>query len=189
MKKLVVDLDEVLCKDGFLYILNEYLDTSYKIEEFTSYYIDDIIGNQKEKDLFYEHLKTKNIYDNATLIEDAYESIALLNHKYDLFICSDFVMNITPTTIASSGLFVKHKYEYLLKTFPFLNPRKIIFTGDKTILNCDIKIDDRIKHFSTNTPLNLLFHSYHNKDITNKELEQKNAKRVHSWNQIKELLL
>ena len=55
-KKLLVDLDYVICYPGFLTILNKFLNTNYKEKDFTEYIIDDVIGSQEKKEEFYNFI-------------------------------------------------------------------------------------------------------------------------------------
>ena len=41
-KKILLDVDEVICFSGFLDAVNEFLGTSYLIDDFTDYYIDEV---------------------------------------------------------------------------------------------------------------------------------------------------
>ena len=39
------------------------------------------------------------------------------------------------------------KYEWLQKNFPFIPTSRIVFCGDKNIINADVLVDDRSRHF------------------------------------------
>ena len=54
MKKLIVDMDDVLCGKGFIRMINEFLETNYQEEDANSYYINDLIPKEKFSD--YRHL-------------------------------------------------------------------------------------------------------------------------------------
>ena len=89
----------------------------------------------------------------------------------------------------NSGHFYKHKYDFLINNFPFIDPENFIFTGAKNIFKADIKIDDRLNNLKGEVTTKLLFDSYHNHDISDEELSQLNVKRVHNWNEIADILL
>lgn len=183
-KKLLIDVDEVLCNSGFLPLVNEFKNTNYKIDDFTDYYLDDyVLSSGKEKQKFYLE---KNSYDYATLLPNAYEVLEKLNRIYDIYICSACVMFCM---IEQSGKFFMDKYNWLLKTFPFLDPNKFILTNSKNIFKADIQIDDRLSNLGGDISQKLLFTSYHNKNISDKELNILNIIRVNSWKDIEKILL
>ena len=47
-KKMLVDLDYVICIPGFLKILNDFCNTNYIEDDFTEYIIDDVIGPEQK---------------------------------------------------------------------------------------------------------------------------------------------
>ena len=54
-KKMLVDLDYVICLPGFLKILNDFCNTNYKEDDFSEYIIDNVIGSQVKINEFYEY--------------------------------------------------------------------------------------------------------------------------------------
>lgn len=70
----------------------------------------------------------------------------------------------------------------------FIEPRNYIFTADKSIINCDIKIDDKIKNIE-GASIKLLFTAWHNKELSNEKLKKDNIIRVNNWKEIYEILL
>ena len=186
MKSLLIDVDEVLAHSTMLDEINSYLHANYKFEDFTEYYLDDVIGNDEEKAKFYEVLKTKDLYQNAKVFDGAVQALKELNEKYDIYICSACVMFCCPY---ESGKYFQQKFDFIVRNFPFLDPDKIILTGAKNLFEADVQIDDRLKNLKGNVKTKLLFDSYHNKNISKEELEEKNVIRVHNWEEIKKILL
>ncbi len=88
-----------------------------------------------------------------------------------------------------SSQFVKYKYDWLYKNLPFLNPEKFIFTSSKDIIECDIRIDDRLSNLEGKAETKLLFSSYHNKEYSKEELEKQGVIRVNGWREIENVLL
>ena len=70
----------------------------------------------------------------------------------------------------------------------FIPPHNYIFTADKSIINCDIKIDDKIKNIE-GAKTKLLFTAWHNKELTDEDLKLENIIRVNNWKEIEEILL
>ena len=186
MKKLLIDVDEVICDPGFLYLVNKFLGTSYKISDFTEYYIDDIIGSEERRQEFYRWRLQYNQYDYATIFEDAYDVLTTLNEKYEIYI---FSACVDPFMKENSGIFFKQKFDFLVREFPFLNPDKFIFSNSKNLITADIQIDDRLSNLQSDIPVKLLFDSYHNKNHTTEELAIRSVTRVSSWKDIEQILL
>lgn len=185
-KSLLIDLDYVICYPGFLTILNNFLGTNYKESDFKEYIIDDIINPKEKRQEFYEYYLKQDGYKDAVIMDNAKSILEKLNIKYDLYICTACVM--FGIERKSSKLF-KDKFEYLIKEFPFIDPEKIIFTNSKNIFDVDVQIDDRLQNLEGKSRLKLLFDAYHNKDIPNKELEEKGIIRVKNWMDIAKILL
>lgn len=184
-EKMLVDLDYVICKPGFLKILNDFCNTNYKEEDFTEYIIDDVIGPQERIEEFYEYYLTQDGYKDAVFLDGAIETLKKLSGKYDIHICSACVMYGAERK--SAKLF-KDKFEFLMRELDFLDPEKIIFTNSKNIFKVDVQIDDRLPNLLGDVKTKLLFSAYHNKNISNEELKEKNVIRVNSWHDIEKIL-
>lgn len=185
-KKLLVDLDYVICHPGFLKLVNDFCGTNYKEKDFKEYIIDDVIGPQEKINEFYEFYLKHDGYKDAVLIEGAKETLKKLNKIYDIYLCSACVMYGVERR--SAKLF-KDKFEYLMREFDFLDPEKIIFTNSKNMFIADVQIDDRLPNLLGPVKTKLLFEAYHNKDISDEELKSNNVIRVKSWKEIEDLLL
>ena len=84
---------------------------------------------------------------------------------------------------------LKNKFKYLIKTFPFIEPQQYVFTTNKEIINCDIKIDDRAANLKGKAEKKLLFSAYHNKNIPDEELKKDGLIRVNNWKEVEKILL
>ena len=92
--------------------------------------------------------------------------------------------------MSGSGIYFKHKYDFLIKNFPYLDPHKFILTGYKNALVADVQIDDRFDNLqSKHIKTKLLMTAYHNKKIADEELNLKGVTRVNSWDEIANILL
>lgn len=185
-KKILLDIDDVICRPGYLILLNEFLNTDYKIEDFKTYYLDDVIEGEEEKIRLNEFYLKHNLYDYATILPNAYEVIKELNEKYDIYICSACVSIYLKE---QSGRCYVDKFNYLIENFPFLEPEKFIFTNSKNIMKTDIQIDDRLSNLRNDIPIKLLFTSYHNKDISDDYLKEVGVIRVNNWLEVEKILL
>ena len=61
MKKLMIDMDDVICDGGFLTLVNQFLNTNYKIEDVKAYYIQDLIPKERMSE-WARFFQGKNIY-------------------------------------------------------------------------------------------------------------------------------
>lgn len=174
-KNILLDVDDVICFAGFLDYANEFMDTNYEIDDIKTYFIDDTIIPQNKIKEYNKFLNSKNIYENAHILPNAIESIKKLNEYYNIIICSAC---INPYDVENSGKYFKDKYDFLIKTLPFLKPENFIFTNTKNIIKADIQIDDRVSNLVNDIPIKILFPSYHNKEIADEYLSSKNIIRA-----------
>ena len=186
MQKIMIDLDETICSPTYLEEVNKYMKTDYQYTDIDPYFVEDIIPHlEREKflDYFYENA---NVYDHAYVFPEAIEVIRDLCQVYDVYIVSAFVDKRRPK---ESSIMAKYKYEWILKNMPFIDPKKIILTGSKHMIMCDIKIDDKVGNLKGYGETKLLLDHMHNRKYSFEELESLGIKRVHDWRQIRDILL
>lgn len=186
MKKLLVDLDYVICIPGFTHILNEVLGTNYVEDDFTEYFVEDCVpefkGREKE---FYDYYVSQDGYKDAVLIPGAKEALIELSKTYDIYLCSACVM--FGLERRSAKLFAD-KYEYLMRELPFLDTEKIIFTNSKNLFVADAQIDDRLPNLQGPVTTKILFDAYHNRNISDEELKENNVVRAKTWEEVLKIL-
>lgn len=179
--RIMIDMDDVFVKGGFLYLLNDYLKTNYKEDDFKDFYMQDIVPNKEE---FFDYFFDKDMYEYAELCEGARESLEYLNKKYEVYICTSYIFRDYPRRCAN---ILSQKFNYLVKELPFLNPNNFIFITDKSLIKADVRIDDRIENLSVGSK-NILFTAYHNKNISNEELKEKGIVRANNWSEVIKIL-
>lgn len=190
-KDLLLDVDEVICFSGYLEAVNDFLNTNYNIDDFDCYYIDEkVIPKERFKE-FNEYVSKRNLYDYTSFLPGAIETIKKLNEKYEIYICSSCLNTFD---LDNSGIQFKNKYDFLRKNLPFINPQKFILTSSKNMVKADIQIDDYLPNFDNDTKLKILFPSYHNKNIDDEILKEKNIIRAGydwktGWQEISKILL
>ena len=190
-KSILLDVDEVICFAGYLDAANKFMNTNYKIEDINTYYIEDALIPQDKIKEYNSFINNINFYENPFILPNAIEVIKRLNEYYDIYICSSCVMHIN---IKDSGKQFKDKYDFLIKTLPFLKPENFIFTNAKNIIKADIQIDDKISNLEGDISIKILFPSYHNKNISKEELKNKNVIKAgddwkYAWKEIEKILL
>lgn len=185
MKKnetLMVDMDDVIVKGGFLYLINEYLGTHYTEDDFKDFYMQNIIPDKQD---FFKFFLTKNMYDYCELLEHSDEVLKKLYKVFKLYIVTSYLF---PEIPKESGIVLLHKYNFLMEKLPFLSPKNFVFAVDKSVLNCKIRIDDRIDNLD-GARKKILFTAYHNKDISNKVLRLQRIERAENWYEVEKMLL
>ncbi len=182
MKTIMVDMDDVLTYGNFSTILEDYLGYKPDYNNIKTYYIQDILGDKKDD--FFSKFKDMDMYKNAVLLPDCYDILKELSKHYKIYICTDYIWR---EIIEYAGNNLKNKYNFLYEKLDFINPNNFIFTVDKTIVNCDIKIDDKINNIE-GAETKLLFTAWHNKDLSDKKLKEQGIIRVNNWKEIKEVL-
>lgn len=186
MKKLMIDLDETICQWGYLEAVNEYLKTDYKYTDIPHYYVEDVMDEEeKEKflDYFYQNI---NIYKHAEIMPKALEVIENLSKYYEIYIVTAFV---DKRRVKESSIMAKYKYEWILENMPYIDPKKIILTGSKDVIMCDIKIDDKVANLKGYGETKLLIDQLHNQKYSFEELEKLGIRRVYDWEQIRSILI
>ena len=186
MKKIMIDLDETICSPSYLKEVNKYLNTNYKYEDIKTYFVEDIIAEDKKQDFLDYFYQNVNVYDDAMILPDAIVVIEKLSHFYEIYIVSAFV---DKRRIKESSIMAKYKYEWILKNMSFIDPKKIILTGSKDIIMCDIKIDDKVSNLKGYGETKLLMDQLHNQKYSFEELTNMNIKRVYDWQQVEAILL
>ncbi len=183
----MIDLDETIVTGGYLEALNEYLGTNYQKEEVKEYYVSDILPkeeNDKYLDYFYQNV---NVYDKSTIIPHALEVIEKLSKYYEIYICTAFYDKRKPEACA---IMAKHKYLWILKNMPYINPKKILLTSAKELVMCDVKIDDKVSNLKRGYGrIKILLTQKHNEHYTKEELAKLGILRVNNWIEIENLLL
>ena len=191
MKKILLDVDEVITFSGFVEAVNDFLGTTYTVDDFDDYYIDQVCIPESKRKEFRKFIDQRNLYENPDILDDAIEVIKKLNDYYDIYVCSSCV---NPMNVEGSGRMFNDKYNFLIKYLPFLNPEHFIFTSVKNMFKADIQIDDRVNNFSEGIATKILFPSYHNKDVSEEELKKKNIIRAgynyhKGWKEVEKILL
>lgn len=183
MKTLMIDMDNVITDGIFLELINEFLNSNYKLSDLKNYYLQELIEDKKEE--FWNYVKDRNFYEGAILFDGCFEVLEKLNNKYDLYITTAYLWN---DCIDLSGYNLCNKYYFLKEMLPFIKPEKYIFTTNKRIIKFDIRIDDKLENV-IDAEVSLLFNAWHNRELDNKYLKENNIIRVNNWYDIEKILM
>jgi 5'(3')-deoxyribonucleotidase len=122
---------------------------------------------------------------NAALADNCFETMNKLNNKYQVYICTTYIWS---EIVKDCGDILKYKYDFLYKELPFINPNKYIFATNKKLINCDVKIDDKLENLE-GASIKLLFTAYHNKNLSDDYLRELGVIRVNNWIDVNNILL
>ena len=111
-------------------------------------------------------------FADLELIEGSREALLELSRNHDVYIAS------AAMEVPSS---FDGKYEWLQKNFPFIPTSQIVFCGDKNIINADVLVDDRSRHFKQFRGTGILFTAPHNAGETA-------HLRANNWNDVLRIL-
>ena len=81
---LLLDVDDVICDNGFMYLVNSFLGTNYTLADVKSYYVEEDLMTPEQIPAFYDYIADKNTYDHSYIFEGAYEGLKALNEKYEV---------------------------------------------------------------------------------------------------------
>ncbi|HEY6184131.1 MAG TPA: SemiSWEET family transporter [Terriglobales bacterium] len=152
--RIAVDMDEVIA-DSFSKHLRHYNEqTGEKLTH-------EMVTRKGLKPLIPDHHRetynrvpfADNFFGDLEVIDGSRAALEKLSEKHDVFITSA-AMDV-PTSFDA-------KYKWLEQHFPFIPPARIVFCGDKHIINADVLIDDRSRHFKKFRGIGILFTAPHN---------------------------
>lgn len=182
--KAICDMDDVITHNGLLYLINEYLGTSYILADFKDFYMQNIIP-EEQKDDFFKFFFSKNVYDYCDIAPNCYKVLEEINKYYDLCIGTSYVY---PDKKRDSGIIAMYKHFFLLDNFPFLTPDNFGFVNKKSFLKGEIRIDDAMKNLMDSI-IKLLYPAYHNLTISDEKLKEQGIVRVKDWLDIERILI
>ena len=183
MKRLLVDLDDVLALNAYLNMMNDYLGTNYTYEDINDYYVERIM-TKEQLTKYRKFFKTYSVYDYAEIAQYSREVLMDLMLEYEIYICSSYHSELDNTIMPE---LIPKKCEFLMKNYPFLSSKNFIFANDKSMIDADIRIDDNLNNLTSG--VKMLYTAYHNKDISDIRLRNENIIRVNNWIDIKNKLL
>lgn len=171
MKRLAVDMDGVLADCFEQFVRFEHAETGVVKS------IADGIGKTEDETFknARKYLYQPGFFRNMRVIPGSQEVLRMLNDRYEVFIVSsatEFPQSLT------------EKQEWLNEHFPFISWEQMVFCGKKVMIKADVMIDDHFKNLDHFNGRTLLFTQPHNQ-LANPGRHT----RVHSWEQIGQLLL
>jgi len=133
---ICLDCDGVLAdfQSEALNIVNELLDSNYKIDDITDYYIQRLLPCDNLKNRFYEILNSSNIVLNLKPFEEAIEGFNKLKEIANI--------HILTAPLLTYPNWIKHRNLWLQKYFK-IDPKLVIHTHAKYMIYSDFFVDDK----------------------------------------------
>jgi 5'(3')-deoxyribonucleotidase/uncharacterized protein with PQ loop repeat len=168
--RIAIDMDETMADS-----LKEHI-RRYNSEFAEKIAADDLHGKHLEEfvpvdrsDAVRRMIRDESFFECLGVIGEAPQVIRELARDHEVFIVSA-AMEI-PESFAA-------KHRWLRRHFPFIPTRKVVFCGDKGIIDADYLIDDEARHFHSFRGTGILFSAPHN-------LLETAYERVASWQDIR----
>ena len=171
--RIAVDMDEVIA-DAFgkhLRHYNQRVGANLTPDMVAEKGLGAVIPAERREE-FHAIPHAEGFFDDIELIAGSREALLELSRHHDIF--------ITSAAMEVPGSFAD-KFQWLERHFPFIPPSRIVFCGDKNIVNADVLIDDRSRHFKGFRGTGILFTAPHN-------VAEAADLRANNWNDVLEIL-
>ncbi len=171
--RIAVDMDEVIA-DAFSKHLSQYnqrVGANLTPELVSKEGLSALIPLERRED-FHAIAHADGFFADLEVIEGSQEALLELSRNHDVY--------ITSAAMEVPGSFAD-KFQWMETHFPFIPPSRIVFCGDKNIVNADVLIDDRSRHFKGFRGTGILFTAPHNAN-------EAASLRAHNWNDVLEIL-
>jgi len=171
--RVAVDMDEVIADTLLRHLewYNQQTGESLSPELIAEVGLESAIP-AKYRELFDNIPHQNGFFDDLGVIKNSQRALRLLDLSFDVFITSA-AMEVPSSFDA--------KFKWLQKHFPFIPPSRIVFCGDKEIVNADYLIDDRSRHFARFRGTGILFTAPHN-------ARERARVRANNWDEVLAIL-
>lgn len=164
MRSIAIDMDNVIADVESHYIDWYERDYGVRLQK------EDLTGKPEleafpDREAVRKFLYTPGFFRTVPVIEGAREALRRLKENFDLYIVSaamEFPQSL------------EEKYFWLQEHFPFISWKKIIFCGQKHIIDTDFMIDDHIKNLDFCKGKGILYSACHNAEV-------QHPLRVNNW--------
>jgi 5'-nucleotidase len=171
--RIAVDMDEVIA-DAFAKHLRQYnhqAGANLTSELVSKKGLGALIPHERREE-FNAIPHADGFFADLEVIAGSREALLELSRSHDIYIASA-AMEV-PSSFGD-------KFQWMEKNFPFIPPSRIVFCGNKNIINADVLIDDRSRHFEGFRGTGILFTAPHN-------AAEAADVRANNWNEVLEIL-
>lgn len=169
---ILVDVDNVLedLNQAWVNAVNEKYGTNVSPNDIVSWDIEQFFDGLSRTQVF-SPLHDKRFWESLEPIDGAPEYLKkLIDDGYQVLL----VTSSHPDTI-------QYKYRFIVKYFPYISFKDIIFASKKQMIRGDVMIDDAPHNLEGGEYLGLLMYSPHNRGYN---AEEQGFIRVDNWEQI-----
>ncbi len=152
--RIAVDMDEVIA-DAFgrhISLYNRATGENISLDDIREKGLRGAIPAERRA-MFSQIPHQDGFFADLDVMADSQRVLRLLSEDYDLYITSA-AMEVPSSFDA--------KFKWLQQHFPFIPTSRIVFCGDKGIINADFLVDDRSRHFASFRGQGILFTAPHN---------------------------
>jgi 5'-nucleotidase len=171
--RIAVDMDEVIA-DAFSKHLSDYnqrVGANLTPEMVSKQGLSALIPAELRED-YHAVPHVDGFFADLKVMEGSQEALLELSRNHDVY--------ITSAAMEVPGSFAD-KFQWMETHFPFIPPSRIVFCGAKEIVNADVLIDDRSRHFKGFRGTGILFTAPHN-------VNEAAPLRANNWNDVLEIL-
>jgi 5'(3')-deoxyribonucleotidase len=171
--RIAVDMDEVIADSlsHHLYRYNQETGQKLTPETIRLKGLKSAISGE-DLALFYRLPHEAGFFADLAVIEGSQHALKTLSAEYDIFITSA-AMEVPPS--------FDDKFKWLQRHFPFIPTSRIVFCGDKGIIDADYLVDDRSRHFAGFRGTGILFTAPHN-------AQENSPLRANNWDEVLAIL-
>lgn len=169
---ILVDVDNVLedLNEAWVNAVNKKYGTNVSPNDIVSWDIERFFDGLSRTQVF-SPLHDKKFWESIEPIDGAPEYLKkLIDDGHQVVL----VTSSHPDTI-------QYKYRFIVKYFPYISFKDIIFTSKKQMVRGDVMIDDAPHNLEGGGYIGLLMYSPHNREY---EAEEHGFIRVSNWEQI-----
>lgn len=174
---ICVDVDNILndLAQKTLELYNSRYNKNIQMSDITSYNFFDCLPHE-DASCIISLFEEKELWDSLKPLPDSQEALkSLIKNEHKVYLAT-----------ATNPINFKWKVDWLQKYFPFIHSDNIIRIMDKSLLKCDIMIDDNLDNligsFCDRICLDYPWNHSASKDVSY------DIKRVNNWNQIPNII-
>ena len=158
--------------ETWIELLNQRHGTTVRIEDVVEWELTKVFPNLTKNELF-EPLSTSEFWSCVTIKSGATEVVEkLIQDGHKIYIVTSSHYRTLPAKLDNC----------LFAHFPFLHKENVIITYDKSLINCDLLLDDAEHNLTNFKGLKILFDALYNKNSVVQDF------RVSSWADFYELV-
>jgi 5'(3')-deoxyribonucleotidase len=168
--RIAIDMDETIADSLKEHIrrYNSAFAEKIAADDLRGKHLEEFVPVQRS-DAVRRMIRDESFFECLGVIREAQQVIRDLAREHEVFIVSA-AMEV-PESFAA-------KHRWLQRHFPFIPTRKVVFCGDKGIIDADYLIDDEARHFVSFRGTGILFSAPHN-------LLETAYERVASWQDLR----